>query len=245
MSLFSKEDLSIFLPEDHVEEEKEEKLDTFTIPLPKVDKSTRISRYRAGQVPKYASHVNDDDNDDDIVNAVKIKNKKNANILIETKKSSRAKYTAEIVKEAVPVQSTTTLFEESSSEEEEEEGLSRREAIRAKMMLQQSRNVQIKDEMEEDEMEMKEEVHERREMTKKIPAHHDEDDDVKLENEESSDEYETDTDDSEEEDEMEKMCKPVFVPKAKRETILKQEEREKQEQEKRLQQDQKVRNFKY
>ncbi|OQR92898.1 hypothetical protein THRCLA_08589 [Thraustotheca clavata] len=234
MNTFTKKDLGLFLPDDeagNVVSLRNTRLKEATVnyvaPQPKIDTSKKVFRHRAGHVPEFAigEIVQDEGRGADFLKSNKIVEKKltkttNKSLHI-SKPTERKKVVAQVVKAAAaPVVKPAPAALEASKKEDFKKAAplvdsdsedsdaedDRRARLRAKMLQKQSN--------EATEL-----------ITTAVgsalraqPAF--EANDTASENESSS-EYETDTDTSEDE----QMLKPIFVPKAARDTIRAQEEK--------------------
>ncbi|CAO0799997.1 unnamed protein product [Mucor circinelloides] len=209
---------------------------------PKPTKQAR--RYRAGQVPEnYVDDLSDSESgqesEQEQVEAPQQLRKKRGELTFAQKEVNTGVQQTAISDKDVGSdrrlrrlqQAQQSLGEgrrrrQASSEDEDDQESDENEKARERMRLKQ-RSLQQQQMATEDQQEDKEDEEESRHV-----GQHDEDE----EEEESSSEYESS---SEEEDTIASLPKPVFIPKARRETILQQEKlaKEAEEREKKLEEE--------
>ncbi|KDO27394.1 hypothetical protein SPRG_06981 [Saprolegnia parasitica CBS 223.65] len=230
MNTFGKKDLGLLLPDDEPGDvislkhtRVNEVTDTYEAPKPKLDTSKKVLRHRAGHVPEHAlgELMEDEGRASDFLR--RSTPARPAPKALQIAKPERRKIEATVVKAAAPRAAPSSTFQKAAPLLDSDSGESdveddRRARLRAKALAQQ------KAAPEANAIALPLPTGPRREVA--LDAH-----DTASEHESSS-EWETDTDTSEDE----QMLKPVFVPKAARDTIRAQEEKlalqEKKEEEK-------------
>lgn len=214
---------------------------------PKVDASAKVRRYRAGQVPTFATGYEEERGFVTAGNRVRTALQAPAQAKSTSASSSsggRQRIEAQVIKaqpKAAPARDAKgsrrahssdesdagNALDDSSSEDEEVDR--RRQALRQKMLEKQSKQQSGSG----DNASFETAAH-RPVVEAKVVRAADEPKPQAAEpssSDSSSSEYETDTDDS---DEEQVLMKPVFVPKKARETIKRQEELEAEEEKRRL-----------
>ncbi|KAF1795303.1 Micro-fibrillar-associated protein 1, C-terminal [Phytophthora cactorum] len=258
MSLFTKKDLGLLLPDDtpgdplslrhtNTKEETEE----YKPLKPKVDPSKKVARYRAGQVPKFAHGYEEDRGFVTANSQVRALPKaqaqhKPAPVISTGRKRAEAQVLSAIKpaakdrgrRERAPSSSenekgssdddVAKALQDSSSEEDDDSDIDRR-----RRMLRNKAKAREAQKEEEAQPAVLEKKGVRQPVEPQIATNGDSE---SSSSGSSSSEYETDTDDSEP---GEELMKPVFVPKKARGTLKRQEElaaeeerRQKREQEK-------------
>ncbi|TMW68825.1 hypothetical protein Poli38472_006293 [Pythium oligandrum] len=260
MALFTKKDLGLVLPDDRPgdpvslrhTQSKDDGTEQFKELKPKVDPTTKVRRYRAGQVPEFAAGYEEERGfvtpGQQVRGASKLKaaststsaTRKRIEATVITSKDgskedsgSRGRRSEKPLSEdesssdAAP---TRNALDDSSSEEDDDEIDRRRQAMRRKMMEKQQG---------EQTTEPARRVVEAKVVRAVVPAA--QPSMARKEETESSgesgSEWETDSDES---NEGEALMKPVFVPKKARETIKRQEELDAEEEKRRQKEEEKA-----
>ncbi|OQR80704.1 hypothetical protein ACHHYP_17286 [Achlya hypogyna] len=222
MNTFTKKDLGLLLPDDEPGDvvslkhtRINEVTETYEAPQPKIDVSKKIMRHRAGHVPEYALGELVPDEGRGFLTGTETKLARSAAKSLHISKPERKKVVAQVVKATsappAPVASSfkkaAPLLDSDSDESDAEDD--RRARLRSKLLAQQQKAPEAPSLLP-------------------VPlasaprtATVLEANDTASENESGS-EWETDTDTSEDE----QMLKPIFVPKAARDTIREQEEKQ-------------------
>ncbi|KAH9117877.1 hypothetical protein LEN26_012382 [Aphanomyces euteiches] len=247
MSLFTKKDLGLFLPDTDAGDalslrhtKKMEETEDYVAPEPKVDSSKKVFRYRAGHVPDFAvGELMPDESTRFLPGSKQERSKPSSAKPAKGAGKERQKVVAQVVKAAAPqAPKLAAPLVDSDSEPSDEED-DRRARLRAKLLSQK------KNEPEAAETTIAESTQALMiEETRTMAAAAVEVSQAASESESS--EWETDTDTSDDE----QLLKPIFVPKKARETILEQEkklkemeERDKLEAEKALEKKKKSREM--
>ncbi|RMX62332.1 hypothetical protein DD238_007828 [Peronospora effusa] len=262
MSLFTKKDLGLLLPDDTPGDpvslrhtNNKEETEVFKPLKPQVDPSKKVTRYRAGQVPKFAHGYEDDRGFVTASSQVRVLPKAEAQRKTDQVISTgRKRVEAQVVSSFAHVaknrsgqiekrfasssddedsseEDVAKALQDSSSDEADDSDIDRRRRLlRSKAKAREAQN---EENDKSRRLVVEPQIMKQSPVAAPLPM-------VRNEKSESSSsassEYETDTDDSEP---GEEFMKPVFVPKRARGTIKRQEElaaeeerREKREQEK-------------
>ncbi|ETW02256.1 hypothetical protein H310_05807 [Aphanomyces invadans] len=227
MSLFTKKDLGLLLPDTEPGDamslrhtRRLEETDEYEAPQPKVDSTKKVMRYRAGQVPDFAAvgeHMPDDGSRFLTGSKKAASSTTPASGQGQTPKQRR-KVVAQVVKAVsvvgAPAPAAPTLaarLVESESEESDEED-DRRARLKNKLLAQKrdEPDLLLSESTEALALESESKPVARAVASSQLVS-----------SESESSEWETDTDSSD----GEQILKPIFVPKEARDTIREQEEK--------------------
>jgi microfibrillar-associated protein 1 len=236
MSTFNARDLALILPDEvdavslRMAASKADDTLTFLPLVPKIDKSKKVTRYFPQQAPSWdkmeigegvgesrrevnSSSITSSSSNKGVIDKrlARLSQTSSAASSDSVGTGRRKRYEAEVIRELNDDDDKTKLVENLPIDRETpimgEEDRDQEEDVAA-------RRARIKQNMQTKAFDEGSTV-----FTREEPGEEDEEDD---------DEYETDSDDYEEDDR--EILKPVFVPKAKRETIIEQERRYAEEQ---------------